>query len=189
MAALRKRGSRALLIIVLLLMFIAIVVAVFALVKRRPPEETVPQVEQPAEGEVGTKAALLYFGAPDGSELIETTREIMASSEPSALLASVVRELVAGPSEGGVAVIPAGTKLRSAYVEGGRAYLDFSQELKSEFPGGSMQEFVLLASIVRTVSANFADVRYVQILVEGASVESVGGHYDTAEPLDAADWQ
>jgi germination protein M len=97
--------------------------------------------------------------------------------------------LLAGPSEKGTSTVPAGTQLMSAYVDDRTAYLDFSGELADGFTGGSTQEYVMLASIVRTVSANFHDISEIQILVEGRVTESIGGHYDISEPLSVFDWQ
>ncbi|UCF78202.1 MAG: GerMN domain-containing protein [Candidatus Eiseniibacteriota bacterium] len=184
-------ASRRLKLLIFLLVCLVTVVVVVSVSRRRPPaEETfAPGRPSPVEVEVGTRAVLLYFGSADGTSLVEATQEIMASSEPATLLASIVRELLAGPPESGTSTVPEGTQLISAYVEGGTAYLDFSEELRTGFAGGSTQEYILLASIVRTVSANFPDINQVQILVEGIAAESIGGHYDTSEPLSVFDWQ
>ncbi len=174
----------------LLACLVAVVVIVSVSRQRRPVEDTVtPPTSSPMDVEVGTRAVLLYFGSEDGTTLMETTREIMASSEPATLLASIVKELLLGPTEKGTSTVPEGTQLISAYMDERTAYLDFSGELSRGFGGGSTQEFVLLASIVRTVSANFPDVNHVQILVDGTIVESIGGHYDISEPLSVFDWQ
>ncbi|KPJ61679.1 MAG: hypothetical protein AMJ46_01000 [Latescibacteria bacterium DG_63] len=177
--------------LVFLLFCIVAVIVIVSVLKRKPPaEESLrPARPSPLEVEVGTRAVLLYFGSADGTTLIETTREIMASSEPATLLASIIRELLLGPSESGVSTVPEGTQLISAYVDGRTAYLDFSGEIRGGFAGGSTQEYVLLASIVRTVSANFSDINYVQIMIEGTAIESIGGHYDITEPLSVFDWQ
>ena len=178
-------------LLVLVLIVCAILVTVVVMSKRRAelPEPVSPTPEQPAEAEAGTRAVVLYFGSADGSELVEVNREIPVPSDPSALLASVMRELATGPSDKGVAVLPAGTQVRSAYVSGTDAYVDFSSELRSGFGGGSTQEYLLIASVVRTAAENFQDVSRVQILVEGKEIESLGGHYEIMEPLPVGDWE
>jgi spore germination protein GerM len=177
-------------LVFLLACLVAVVVIVSVSRQKRPAEESVtPAVPSPMDVEVGTRAVLLYFGSADGTTLVETTREIMASSEPATLLASVIRELLLGPSEEGTGTVPDGTQLISAYVDERTAYLDFSEELAGGFGGGSTQEYILLASIVRTVSANFSDVNHVQILIDGTVIESIGGHYDISGPLSVFDWQ
>jgi germination protein M len=186
-----SRTSKRFNLILFILVCLLAIVLIVTLSKRRPGvEKPIEPTTKPSEEvEVGTKAVLLYFGSEDGTELVETTRDIMASSEPSTLLASIVKELVAGPAGKGISTLPPGTQLRSAYITDKAAYLDFSRELKSGFAGGSTEEYLLLASIVRTVSANFAGITRVQILVEGSSLDSIGGHYDLTEPLSVFDWQ
>jgi spore germination protein GerM len=88
-----------------------------------------------------------------------------------------------------VAVLPAGTQVRSAYISGKDAYVDFSSELKSGFSGGSTEEYLLIASVVRTVAENFPDISRVQILVEGKTMDSLGGHYEITEPLPVGEWE
>lgn len=178
------------LLVLALVVFVLLAIAVITSRRRAElPEPVSPAPEQPMETETGTRAIALYFGSADGSELVETSREIPVPSDPSALLASVMRELASGPSDKGVAVLPAGTQVRSAYVSGNDAYVDFSSELRSGFGGGSTQEYLLIASVVRTVSENFQDISRVQILVEGKTVESLGGHYELMEPLPVGEWE
>ncbi len=179
-------------ILLVLVLIVCVVLVALVLTSRRRaelPEPVSPAPEQPAEAETGTRAIVLYFGSADGSELVETSREIPVPSDPSALLTSIMRELTSGPSDKGVAVLPAGTQVRSAYISDNDAYVDFSSELKSGFTGGSTQEYLLIASVVRTVSENFQDISRVQILVEGKTVDSLGGHYEIAEPLRVREWE
>ncbi len=178
-----------LLILVLIVCAVLITIVVMSRRVTQLPEPVTPTPEQPAETEAGTKAVVLYFGAPDGSDLVEVNREMPVPSDPSALLAGVMRELASGPSDKGIAVLPAGTQVRSAYISGNDAYVDFSSEVRSGFAGGSTEEYLLIASVVRTVAENFPDISRVQILVEGKTIDSLGGHYEIAEPLPVGEWQ
>jgi len=191
MGSSRSEASKRRYLVLFVIVCLLAIVLIVALSKRKPGvEKPAEPVTKPSEEvEVGTKAVLLYFGSEDGTELVEVTRDIMASSEPSTLLASIVRELIAGPSGKGASTLPPGTELRSVYIAEKTAYLDFSRELTTGFTGGSTEEYMILASIVRTVSANLADITRVQILVEGSSVDSMGGHYDLTEPLSVFEWQ
>jgi len=184
-----KFGAR--LIFLLVVVICVLIVALVLVSKRKPPVEEVvtPPARQPVETGAGTRAVVLYFGSADGSELVETTREILAPSDASSLLAGIMRELASGPSDRGVPLLPGDTQLRSAYISGNTAYLDFSEELVSGFSGGSTQEYLLLSSVVRTVAENFRDASRVQILVEGRVADSIGGHYEITEPLNVGEWQ
>jgi spore germination protein GerM len=181
--------NRLLLFMVFVICVLVVTVVVLSRRRAELPEPVSPTPEQPAEMETGTRAIVLYFGSADGSELVEISREMPVPSDPSALLAGVMRELASGPSDKGVAVLPAGAQVRSAYISGNNAYVDFSSELRTGFGGGSTQEYLLISSIVRTVSENFRDISHVQILVEGSTVESLGGHYEITEPLSVSEWE
>lgn len=185
----KRPFNRPLLVLVIAVCVLIVVVVVVSRRKAEIPEPVSPPAERPAEVETGTRSVALYFGSTDGSNLVEVTREMPVPSDPSSLLASVMRELVSGPADKGVAVLPAGTQVRSAYISGDNAYVDFSSQLKSGFAGGSTEEYLLIGSIVRTVAENFRDVSRVQILVEGSPVETIGGHYEVSGPLSVGEWE
>ena len=67
-------------------------------------------------------------------------------------------------------------------VADGIATADFSEELSSGFHGGSDNEGVLVYSIVNTL-ASLPTIEKVQLLIEGESVEEIGGHYYLAKPF------
>lgn len=80
-------------------------------------------------------------------------------------------------------LIPLGTKLLGLDIRKGTAYVDFSREIQENFKGGSMNEALLLNSIVHTLT-QFNDVKKVQILIEGNKVDSIGGNLEISEPLE-----
>ena len=79
-------------------------------------------------------------------------------------------------------VMPKGTKLRSVKFETGQVSVDFSREFVKNFTGGSTGEIMLVGSIVDTLT-EYTEVKTVQILVEGKSIDTLAGHMDLSEPL------
>lgn len=79
-------------------------------------------------------------------------------------------------------VFPQGARLLSATVQGDTLQLDFSQELVSNFEGGSDDEAALVNAISST-AGSFPNIQRVQILVQGKPVESLGGHIDLSQAL------
>ncbi len=77
---------------------------------------------------------------------------------------------------------PQGTRLLRAERRDDTLILDFSKELTQNFTGGSDEEAALINALTRT-ARSFPDIRKLQVLVEGQSVESIGGHIDTSAPL------
>ncbi len=89
----------------------------------------------------------------------------------------VLIELINGPSDNFVETIPSGTKIRSVYVDQGNiVYLDFSQEIVQEHPGGSWAEVVTIYSIVNTITKNFSSIKEVKLLINGTERETLCGH-------------
>ena len=79
--------------------------------------------------------------------------------------------------------------MRAIYIRERTAYVDFSREIVDGFTGGSAGEYLLVASLVQTVCANFRDIDAVRILVEGEDVDTIGGHLDVSRPIRPKDWR
>jgi hypothetical protein len=66
------------------------------------------------------------------------------------------------------------------------AYLDLSQEVVSNHPGGSSAEELTVFSFSQTLLANFPAIKTVNILVEGREVQTLAGHLDLTIPYGRA---
>jgi germination protein M len=162
---------------------LAVAVARWALRKPSGPEQA-PQPE-------AMRVVTLYFGSRDGSSLVPEEREIKASDAVGEDLRHVVEALIAGPAASGAAsgLFPADVTVRSVYINGKTAYIDFSRQIIDNFAGGSAAEYLLVASIVETVCADFPEMDSVALLVDGEQVETIGGHLDVSKVLRVRDWR
>ena len=135
-----------------------------------------PLQEKPKEMQVN-----VYYPRNDGTGLIAVSRKV--NTEKDDKYTAAMKSLLTGTKEKGQTnVIPKKAKLRSVTVKDGVATVDFSKELEQNFSGGSTGEEMLIGSIVNTLT-DFPEVEKVQILIEGASVETLSGHMDLSEPL------
>ena len=140
-----------------------------------PPDEEAPV----AAGRIQVK---LYVLASSGRELATETEEILYSSSVQQQAKEVIRLLLRRSS-----AIPRGVSLRELFVTSqGVAYLDLSQELVSNHPGGSSAEELTVFSLSQTLIANFPAVKTVKILVEGREVQTLAGHLDLTIPYGRA---
>lgn len=121
----------------------------------------------------------VYFPNEDGTKLIAVKKKIETTDKYTAAMQALM-EGTGDKKE--VSIIPKDAKLKSVKVKDGIAKVDFSKELVKKFTGGSTGELMLVGSIVDTLT-EFPEVKAVQILVEGKSVETIAGHMDTSEPL------
>lgn len=109
--------------------------------------------------------------------MIERVKEIRPLPVNDSPLAEAIGALMTGPSEsyrkrGYSSLIPQGTKLLSATIRGGTAYLSFSDQFQFNTYGieGVAAQ---LRQIVWTAT-EFDTVKDVQILIEGRRVDYLG---------------
>lgn len=146
----------------------------------KPAGTSTTSVASPAETPVSQaqRQAALYFvriGEDGGIQRREVKRTIAASDSP---LADALHALLAGPSEaeirtGLVSLIPRDTVLKSVTVRNATAVIDLSEAFMYNRYGPEGFR-VQLEQIVYTATA-FGTVSDVQILIEGARKEYLGG--------------
>ena len=131
-------------------------------------------------------AVKLYYPKDDGSALVAVSRKVKIS-EGKDKYTAVIQSLMEGTKENGqTTIIPKRTKLRSVKMKDGVAYVDFSGDLTKHFVGGSTGEEMLVGSVVNTLT-EFPEVKSVQILIDGETVESIAGHMDLTVPVKRMD--
>lgn len=126
---------------------------------------------------------VLYFGRMTETDfyLVPERRSVKRNKD---LPRAALLELIKGPAGGtGLeGLIPKGTRLRNLTVRDGTAYPDFSAEIRTNFPGGSRAEELLVYSIVNTLT-EFPGIRQVQFLINGDRADTIGGHMGIDMPL------
>jgi len=137
-----------------------------------------------ATSDARTIHAVLFYVSDDGSELIEVSREVAFGETPVDQARSIVEAQVAAAPPGLTSAIPAGTTVRSVFLDGhGAAYVDLSREVVTGHTGGSLDEALTVFSIVNAITVNLPDISAVQILVDGHAVDTLVGHLDLRHPL------
>lgn len=114
---------------------------------------------------------------------VSVERSLPSSDTP---LVDVIASLLKGPStsekqKGYISLIPPGTRLYSATVKDGIAYLNFSEEFLFN-PYGTEGYLGQLKQIVWTAT-EFPTVKQVQILIEGKVTEYLGEGIRIGKPL------
>lgn len=147
-----------------------------------PPQKTeprpAPERPSPASAPVRTRSASLFFVRIDDDGIIvrqEVTRSVPATDSP---LTDALVALLRGPSEEElrrnlVSLIPEGTLLLSARVQGSTALLNFNEAFMYNHYG--IEGYAgQLKQVVYTATA-FSTVQDVQILIEGERRDYLGG--------------
>ncbi|MBI3944608.1 MAG: GerMN domain-containing protein [Armatimonadetes bacterium] len=155
-----------------------------------PPAPSAPEVIAPAPP--APRQVAVYFARemPDGRFVLTPVQRPLAN--PAAPATAALQALVDGPTsaeerDGLLPTLPGGTRVLGVRVEqsegdGSVAIANLSRELAENFNGGSGWEEIVLYSIANTLDA-LAGVDAVRLQVEGAPVESIGGHMAANELL------
>ncbi len=133
-----------------------------------------------SEAATETVDIALYFSDDQGEKLVKETRSV---EKTGAVAKAAVEELIKGPSAGGgVATIPAGTRLLGISIRDAVAEVDLSKEFVDNHAGGSAGEKMTVYSIVNTLT-EFSTIKEVRFLVEGETVDTIAGHLDVSRPI------
>ena len=98
----------------------------------------------------------------------------------------IIENLIRGPKKELVRTIPEGTTLNALYVtHDGTAYVDMSEAIKENHPGGSESELITIYSIVNSLILNIPEIDAVKILIEGNESMTLAGHVDLRFPFEA----
>lgn len=106
---------------------------------------------------------------------------------PMSTVEAVMSEFLEGPAGVTESPVPEGAAFLGAYPGlNGILYLDFSEELRRNFNGSALDEFLLLRGLYESILTNARGISEVRVLIEGREVESIGGHISLLEPLGDA---
>jgi len=128
----------------------------------------------------------LYFSDKSNLYLSAENRELTFPGDPVESAKQIVQALIDGPRNGLMRTLPPCTKLRALFLyEDGTAFVDFSNALSENHPGGSESELMTLYSIVNSLILNIDDIHSVKILIEGHDSMTLAGHMDLRFPFNA----
>ena len=128
----------------------------------------------------------LYFTRRNSFFLIAEQRSVLHPDDPPGLADTIVNALIKGPQKGLVKTIPADTRLNALYITpDGTCYVDLSEAIRKNHPGGSKSELLTVYSMVNSLVLNVPEVQRVQILIDGNEAPTLAGLIDLQLPLKA----
>ncbi len=152
----------------------------FKITKQLQAPVTDPQ--QPLSGQGDSIVIRLYRPVYDHLEMTE--KNIFRKTGNSAVAEAIIEEYFKLPVNGNVPVIPRNVRLLGIYRDPNQIlYLDLSDELRRNFQGDAMSEYLLIRGLYESLVSNVADIRDVKILIEGKEPDSLGGHMHLKFPL------
>jgi hypothetical protein len=164
-------------------LFVDVVGRIQSLVKEKKEVEehpfTPPKAPLYNQGDPPMAVKIFFPGSESGEAILTAEDQtIYRSAELANRAKQVLQNLIAGPKIPGLfPSIPKDTKLLEVFIDdAGLAYVDFSDPLSANHPGGMLNEQVTVYSIVNSLTYNLPEIRQVKILVGGAEKETLAGH-------------
>lgn len=179
-------------ILIVVIAFVAIILVITYLVPRlgeRGREGPPPEVQRVSEE---TRSVSLFYVNEKADGFRTEARDVPAEGGIEDQVKAVIAELVKGPEDDDlVTTFPDGVALLQVFwaEETQTVHLDFNRALVTNHRGGSTAEYYTISTVLKTVGANFPQIRLVQFLIDGYPVETIAGHYAVDEPLDILRWR
>jgi hypothetical protein len=169
--------------------FVDIVGRIQSLVNDRETEENPfkPPV-QPLFSPTDPPMSVKIFFPTAGADVLLSSEDntIFKSSDLTNQAKQILKILGDGPkTEGLTAPIPRDTKVNEVFIsEDGVAFVDFSNAISTNHPGGILNEQATIYSIVNSLTYNLREIQQVKILVGGTEKETLAGHCLLLLPLE-----
>ena len=128
----------------------------------------------------------LYFASRDSYFLMAEQRVVIHPADPVGLADAIVKALIKGPQKSLLKTIPADTRLKALFITpDGTCYVDLSEAVSKNHPGGSKSELLTIYSMVNSLVLNVPQIERVQILIDGNQAPTLAGHIDLQVPVKA----
>ena len=119
---------------------------------------------------------------PKDKKLVMTEKRLGGRIKSIALAEAVVEEFF--KEAGNAYAIPQNVKLLGVYRDANQVlYINLSDELRRNFQGDALDEYLLLKGMYETLVSTIPDFQDLKVLVEGKEIETLGGHFFLKHPL------
>jgi hypothetical protein len=163
-------------------LFVDVIGRIQSIVKDKKDVEENPFTppKAPLYNETDPRMQVKVFFPGGGGDVVLTAENqtIFRSAELANRAKQVLQKLLEGPKTPGLfPSIAKDTKLLEVFIDdAGVAYVDFSDPISANHPGGMLNEQATVYSIVNSLAYNLPEIRQVKILVGGAEKETLAGH-------------
>jgi sporulation and spore germination protein len=128
----------------------------------------------------------LFFPAVSGAPLLTAEdATIFQSKELENRAKQILQKLQEGPHDTSmVPSLPKDAKAQDLFIsEEGVAFINFSNTISTNHPGGVLNEMGTIYSVVDSLTYNLPEVKEVKILIGGVEKETLAGHCLLLLPL------
>jgi spore germination protein GerM len=150
---------------------------------KEKPAETTASVQDNVQQGADEVIALRFYYPVDG-RLVPIEKKVSRRTKQLTMAGAVVEEYFKGPGNGKSPQFPQNVKLLGLYRDASQMlYVDLSDELRRNFQGDALSEYLLLKGVYESLISNLQDIQDIKILIEGKETETLGGHVYLKYPL------
>ncbi|MHB8880796.1 MAG: GerMN domain-containing protein [Thermodesulfovibrionales bacterium] len=133
-------------------------------------------------GQVDTTVVKLYY--PAGTRLEMSEKSIPRRSGSNAAAEAIIEEYFKLSANSKGPAIPRNVRLLGIYRDPSQIlYIDLSDELRRNFQGDALSEYLLIRGLYESLLSNISDIQDLKLLIEGKELDSLGGHIYLKFPL------
>lgn len=121
---------------------------------------------------------------PGDGKLQIVEKVLPGRTKPDAIAEAVIEQYFKGPGNGYTSPIPQNVRLLGLYHGPGQTlFVDLSDEVRRNFQGDALSEYLLLQGLYESLISNVQDLQDVRLLIEGKEADTLGGHIYLKYPL------
>lgn len=178
------KNNKLWILVAVILFLLGIAGSFFLFGKPETPQESI--IQQPAERTLSVTEDYsylrIYYPFADRLELVE--KRLPKRTKEIAIAEAIIEEFFRGPEDNGEISIPRDVRLLGLYKDPYQIlYIDLSDELRRNFSGDALSEYLILKGLFESLLSNLEDFSDFKIIVEGKEIESFGGHIYLNLPL------
>ncbi len=114
---------------------------------------------------------------PSADRLVTVEKSLPKRNRQVSIAEAVIEAFFKASEEDKNANIPRNVKILGLYRDQDQIlYIDLSDEVRRNFQGDALSEYLLLKGIYESLVSNLQDFQDAKILVEGKELETLGGH-------------
>ena len=152
--------------------------------EENPFKKPVQPLYAPTDPPVTVK---MFYPAASGEPLLITEDQtIFKSGEVANRVKQILDKLEQGPHGNNMMPsMPKDAKVQDLFItEQGTAFINFSNAIAANHPGGVMNELATIYSVVDSITYNLPEIKEVKILIGGVEKETLAGHCLLLLPLE-----
>lgn len=179
-----KRPTKWRLLLAVLIVFALIFVAgrLFTRSTPSPPIAGPPKLPITAAAKAEVRLVSIFYPLADGSGLSGVIQKRNPCPDERACLRDLLLALQENPGIGLIPTLPEQSEIKSVWIDGATATINFSRETIQHLPGGVQSERLILAALVDTLAVNFPRVQQLALQIDGVPAETLKGHVDLTVP-------